>query len=657
METNGKKMIRLILIMVWVLFIVLGYYVFHKPIDKFQAGAIGSAFLNVSIAGAITCMAGGIGRRIYHNDYLRKGELIISQAVIGFGILALAWLLIGLLGGYYRWLAWLLLISSLLVLRESVSAWIKDLLSFINEIRQVNGYSKIIRSGVLLLLLFQFIRALAPVTSWDSLMYHLEIPKQYLEMHRFGFISENYYWGQPQLSELLYTYSASFFSWESATVLNWIMAVLFLVGVFSTVNRYSTPGAVVAVASILVGETFRSTMSSGYVDAISALFGYALFVVLLSWQKNQKNKQLTWIGIFLGLTLWIKLTNIILIPLVMISLITINIKASNPWWKGSRSLLIGILVFLPWLLILWVFTGNPFYPHLFPSAEVSAIRYEFFQAQGTNPGWTAFWLPIAMTFFGLHTNFVEGKIIFATDIGPLLVGFGVIGWFTAMKEKTGNHSAIWVLAGWIFIVMGGLVSELLWQTRLYFALLLPLAILVGLGWKKVAEIEFTQIKLKNLIGSIVILVIVLTGIKDLSQLIRSQVIDVAVGTTSEENYLSRNLGAYYLAATEIEKMSAKSKTLMFWEPRGFYMPGNASTDIWLDRWYLLSSEYQSVQDLNAEWKKSGVSHLLINISGMDYEMENNSKYSDQQWLLLDQILDQLPDPEMIGSQYALYSLE
>jgi hypothetical protein len=649
--------IMLLLPLVWVFLVVLGYYVFHKPVNLQQAQALGSGLLNIAIAGAVTIFAGGIGRLIYQNKSLHSGELVVAQAVLGYGILSLSWLLIGLLGGFNSTLAWLLLVAGMVILRRYVSSWVVDALNIYNGLNLPTGFTKALGISIVLMIFFQLIRALGPPTAWDTLMYHLELPKQYLELNRFQFIQDNFYWGQPQLSEMLFTFSGALYNWQTATTLNWFMLTLFLTGVIATVRNYSTSGALVAVASLLVGETFRFTMYSGYVDGISALFGYALFVVLLSWESDQNVRQVSWIGIFLGLAAWVKLTNLILFPIVTISLILINIRRSNSIWKGGKSLLVGLIVFLPWLLILWGFTGNPIYPHYFPAPGISALRYQFFQAQGANPGFDALWLPIAMTLYGLHTNFFEGKIVFATDIGPLLVSFGVLGVFFAIKEKKGPLLITWVLAGWIFMIMGGLVSELLWQTRLYFVLLTPLAILVGLGWKKAVEFEFSKIRLKMILGAMVILVVVLSGFTDMIGLVSSESVDVVVGTMTEEDYLSRNLGGYYQASRHLGSLSDTSRILLLWEPRGFYLPGNAQSDVWIDRWYVMTLENDEASEILDHWLVSGTTHLLINLNGMEYERENNQKYSYQQWLLLDKFLEELPEPLKIGNQYALYALD
>ena len=361
MSSNDRKGIwTFALALLWVFFILVGYYYFHKPLQFPQVISLGKSFLNIIIAGLITILAGGIGRAVLPDNPPDSGERFVVQAVLGYGVLSLAWLVVGILGGYFTWAAWIFFLLGLLFFRRSALSWLQDGIAFLNQFKPSGGLEKSIFTGGLILLGIQLLTALAPPTAWDSLMYHLELPRQYLSQGRFHFVEGNYYWGQTQLTEILYTWCKALYSWETGTTLNWFMLILFLMGAFGTVKRHSRSGAWVSIAALLVGETFRLSMGSGYVDGVSALFGYALWVLLIEWLSGKENRLPIWIGIFLGLALWVKITNLILLPVLFASLVSINLWNSRTWWKGTQSLLVGILVFSPWLILLWTYTGNPF---------------------------------------------------------------------------------------------------------------------------------------------------------------------------------------------------------------------------------------------------------------------------------------------------------
>ena len=657
MSSNDRKGIwTFALALLWVFFVLVGYYYYHKPLQFPPVLSLGKSLLNILIAGGITILAGGIGKSVLPKDLPSSSERFVAQGVLGYGLLSLAWLIVGILGGYVTWIAWGFLILGLVLFRRSALSWSKEALGFLSQLKPSGGLERIIFSGGLILLVIQLFTALAPPTAWDSLMYHLELPRQYLSQGRFHFVTGNYYWGQTQLMEILYTWCGALFSWETATTLNWFMLILFLMGIFEVVQKVSRRGAWVSIAALLSGVTFRLSMGSGYVDGVSALFGFAVWDLTSSWLTKKDERFPSWIGVLFGLSLWVKITNFILLPVLLISLLVINRWKGRAWWKGSISLANGILIIIPWLIILWVYTGNPFYPHLFETPWVSSVRYSFFSTSGTSPGLTAVWLPLAATWHGLHRVFVEGKLIFATDIGPLLLGFGLIGLAFRFKERLCKLAVIWLGCGWVVMILGGLVSALLWQTRLYYVLLTPAALLVGLGWDSISQINIGQVRLRVLLGTVIILVLSLSLIQDLGSMARSECFGVLIGTTSREDYLDKNLGWYSRAARGVHDLPGDQKILALWEPRGFYMPDNAQPDVWIDHWYMTLHEHKTSTDIINYWKQKNITHLLINLNGMDFEKANNEAYQIEGWAVLNEVLDSFPSPVLFGEEYALYTI-
>jgi hypothetical protein len=657
MSINGKKGFWVFfLALVWVLFVIIGYYYFHKPIRFPQAISLGKSVLNLLIGGGITILAGGIGRRIFQEKIPHSGELVVIQAVLGFGTLSLALLLVGILGGYVTWISWMIFIFGLLIFRNSSFSWLQDAIAFLRQYKPSGGLEKTIFIGGSILVGIQLLAALAPPTAWDSLMYHLELPRQYLNQGRFHFAAGNYYWGQTQLTEILYTWCAALFKFETGTTLNWFMLMLFLAGVFGTAQRYSRSGAWVSIAALLAGETFRLSMGSGYVDGISALFGYAVWVLLINWMSERQGRFSIWIGILFGLAVWVKLTNLVLLPILLLSILAINLWNSRAWWKGYRSLLVGFLIILPWAILLWIYTGNPFYPHIFETPWVNSARYSFFNTPGTAPGFSAIWMPLTATWHGLHRVFVEGKLIFATDIGPLLLSFGLIGLIFQFKERVSKIAAIWLGCGWIVLILGGLTSALLWQTRLYFVLLTPAALLVGFGWETISKVNLGQVRLRILLSAVVILVVSLILVQDLGSTVGSGSFGVLIGTTSQEEYLEKNLGWYIIAARRLHELPQADNILALWEPRGLYLPDNTQADVWIDRWFMTLLDYEASDEIIINWQQQDITHLLINLNGMEYEMENNNSYTDEGWLILEEVLESFPEPELVGDEYAIYTI-
>src|SRR3990170_4171559 len=85
------------------------------------------------------------------------------------------------------------------------------------------------------------IQALAPPLAWDALVYHLELPRQYLSAGRIVFVESNLFVGFPQLAEMLYTWAMALRSGQTAAVLGWIVGLLALLGTAGAAIRLYGP--------------------------------------------------------------------------------------------------------------------------------------------------------------------------------------------------------------------------------------------------------------------------------------------------------------------------------------------------------------------------------------------------------------------------------
>jgi hypothetical protein len=71
----------------------------------------------------------------------------------------------------------------------------------------------------------------------------------------------------------------------------------------------------------------------------------------------------------------------------------------------------------PWLLKNAVYTGNPFYPFFYPTANISQFRLDAYQLSAWGDWRDVLLLPIRATMSG-----VEGTPGYSTTISPLFLG-------------------------------------------------------------------------------------------------------------------------------------------------------------------------------------------------------------------------------------------
>ena len=189
-----------VLFSLWVAFVIAFYYVIHKPWWNQLSLAPFAMLLNIGLALAMVSLSGGVGRWVLHKmDEAHPLERIVLQAALGLGILGVAVMVLGFVGLISTWIAWLGLIVGLVLLRRDVIGWLSDFSALRvahGEVNRLGQWALVFSS---LLFGMNLLRALAPPLKWDSLVYHLQVPAQYVSAGRIFYYPENLYAGFPQV--------------------------------------------------------------------------------------------------------------------------------------------------------------------------------------------------------------------------------------------------------------------------------------------------------------------------------------------------------------------------------------------------------------------------------------------------------------------------
>ena len=661
MNISEKQRLGLVVVfMIWVLLVLGGYYVVHKPISAQQIGSVAQASADCILSICMTLLAGAVGHRLLPILKLSNLERLSIQAALGLGILSLIWFVVGLLGLYEWWFAYLLLILGLAILYKDGFAWLREIRVVIEYWTDAQVFGKILATGSGILVLIQLVYASAPPVKWDTLAYHLELPRQYVAAGKFLFLVENPLWGRSQVAELLYTWAMVLRGWETATVLGWCFSVVLLLGILGIVRRYSgVTSAWVAVSALLVGYTFRGNFSWGYVDGLTALFGFAVLVALLEAAESRETMWLLWIGVFIGLSLGVKFTNGILLPIVLLGILIFRRKFGSRWWVYFLAVgLIALLLFLPWLLKNGLVTGNPVYPHLWATEWMGEDRLIYYQGRmEISPlNWHDVILPLSLTWFGIEGAEIEGIERYYADTGPLLLLFSIPGLIYRRKETKGKIVAIWLVIGWFVMVVGGRITPLLWQTRYYYSLLPAAAIAVGWGWEAIQGISAVGVRLYRVAGVLVLLVLCFAIWGDTVDLVQQNPLGVILGVRSKRAYLEDVLGYYSPAMGALQELPPGSKVVFLWDERGLYAPIGTQADQLIDRFYVLRRSLGDPESILDYWRGAGFTDLLIYRSGASFEQQNRETLTTEDWQALNDLLDQLPPPVNFGGVYELYSL-
>lgn len=643
----------------WLLVVLVGYSAIHKPFTLAQISRLSQLLWQVLVMVGIVFLSGGLGFRFFPSAKKWSPLVYLTmQVALGFGILSLATLILGTCFGFsnliFFFLGWVIIAN------KSILLWAIQWRVLGQILRKMDKFEKILASGVAFIFFVTFAQSIAPPIAYDSLVYHLTLPKIYLLTGRINYIPELIFWGMPQLQEVGMTLSMSFGGAEAAVLLSWALGILTLVGLFGYLNEvFSSRIAWVTVTVLLTGSGFSALLSLGYVGWTTMLYGFALFVSLVAWRQNPKKEILILAAVFLGFALGTKYTTGILFP------VAVFVIVEKKKTKGTKNILLDLfsfisitfLVFSPWAIKNFLATGNPIYPLLFPAGEMNNYRLFLYQ---NDPAWgdwrDIIFLPWRATILGKAS-----RLGYSFSIGPLLLGlsvFAMIGWHERNDDQKSvlSLAALFTIMGWLIWAIAGRTSLLLIQTRLYLAFFPMWAILAGVGFACFSHLRTARIRFDYLAKALVLLSFSFTIFSMGVHFVRVGVAQTLLGMQSASAYREHFLGAYETVITSLDKLPDDARVLMLWETRGFACVPQCEADETIDRWYADLRSYGSVDQVLAAWEDAGYTHLLYHKLGADFIRKNDPAYTREDWRKLDNLLRELRLEKDYDGIYQIYLL-
>ena len=217
-----------------------------------------------------------------------------------------------------------------------------------------------------------FLQALWPRVSWDANVYHLTVPRLYLENQGFWRIPFNVYSNWPLNTELLFAMAMAIRSHVLAKLVHFGLGCLTTILVYRVARESAGRWAGWAAAVLfLANPVVLVEIRVAYVDLASALF-FTLAFVLVHRQlesPDDSNRPLVLAGFFAGLAAGTKLTGIVgafcLAGLMVGTLLKRRTPVKEVFRSVSWLLLPAVVLLIPWLIKSWMLTGNPVYPFLF----------------------------------------------------------------------------------------------------------------------------------------------------------------------------------------------------------------------------------------------------------------------------------------------------
>ncbi|MCF8721390.1 ArnT family glycosyltransferase [Nitrospina gracilis] len=293
---------------------------------------------------------------------------------ITLGMTATAGLMTALtfLGGLYPATGWAVLALLLLFARNRIPPFLTTLRqslrgpSILLFWRNRTGLETFAILALSILAMLAVTLAWAPPVRTDALVYHLAIPKAYLEHHGVMNLPHNMYSFFPLLFEMVYLFGLTFGVEGLPALLGVAQAAALALGLVAYYRRYlgSRYGWLVPAVFFSV-PTFTEIAGSAYVDLPLAGF---IFFAFYAWERWRETGHGFWFGLlclFAGSAFATKLTGFIVLPLAVLGIVWVRRKSTSAGRVLGELFVFAGVAFLcmaPWWARNYAYAENPFVP-------------------------------------------------------------------------------------------------------------------------------------------------------------------------------------------------------------------------------------------------------------------------------------------------------
>jgi len=146
-----------------------GYYLVHKPVTPAQTAALASTLANAGVVLLLTLLGGGLGGRLLRGWLLTSaGERVALHSALGWGVMGLALLALGVARLYDPVILWVVALGLLILLWRDIRRWFADLSQALAVFWPPDRFSQFAALLASFTLALGLLLALAPPLKWDG---------------------------------------------------------------------------------------------------------------------------------------------------------------------------------------------------------------------------------------------------------------------------------------------------------------------------------------------------------------------------------------------------------------------------------------------------------------------------------------------------------
>lgn len=318
---------------------------------------------NLTLAAGLMALCAGVGERILHARRpaeLTEIDLVLFSVLTGAGVVAVGFLVLGTVGLLSPWAVGGLVASLAWLARDEIA-------SIPSTCRQALGSLSGPVLGVLAVVAIVLLsRSVLPPTDWDSLMYHLEIPAQFLERGRLFVPADNLHVAFVGLVQMLYLPLLTFGGPTAAAMFSLGFGLLLPLLAFRFAQHLFGGGtAELAAIAVWGTPTLALVALTPRVDVTLAVFLVAgHYAICRAWNR-EGGRWLALAGLMLGFAVGVKYQAVPylagLVPVVAWGILSDEAEGFDLRTLGAATGL-GLVALSPWLAKNWVLLEAPLYP-------------------------------------------------------------------------------------------------------------------------------------------------------------------------------------------------------------------------------------------------------------------------------------------------------
>ena len=398
------------------------------------------------IALAVMLAAYGIGRkclRLSHCGCDSLAEELVFGGGLGLVLLAAVAFLLGLAGQLHaKAIFWTLGITFLIGSGEVVrlvrnvwrSLWLEPFQK--KESSWGAHLLQLFLMGYLFVFVaVAFVACHLPEIEFDPLIYHLTVPKLYLQHHQIVDVPEILEAVFPKSVGMLYVYGLALHSQITVKFLNFWIGLLLLLAIHCFAKRLWGRMAGLAAATLFVSTPIVFfELRAIYIDLPIALFCFLNFFALLRWMEDGGRKWLVLSAVFLGMAAGSKYNALfnVVAACILVGYHFLFVRKLPLLKTATKVAVYGVLsisTLLAWLYLTYRFTGDPLFPYLsgdplFPFLKglFHSDRWETYNLSVVRSGAHRWGLPLSFTnaFRTLWQMHFDEKV-FCGSLGPFFV--------------------------------------------------------------------------------------------------------------------------------------------------------------------------------------------------------------------------------------------